>query len=241
MRLEKFFPFKEYINFPNTRMFWRSFGVCAKPVKFIGKNREAIEIPYYNFGHNTPDLQTQAVYKLSQATVNDGRELIFEIGPGESFSPLTIASGKANRTVIAFDPLHSPRDQYRYGTVDTELPTENSHSFAAYFKTNPNHLDPLQIAQAEHLFAFSPYPTALNNFIQLGAKLSRYSLVVPNPDQNVTSNLELSALPPEYRIQITKMKTKDIETFTGKVLSAFITGRYRKEDKIKVIEIKKID
>jgi uncharacterized UPF0146 family protein len=218
-----------YIGAENTKQVWNNLKDNIKQIEIRFGEKNKVKIPYFIFDNLSIDKQLDLIYSLSNATVRDHRDLIYEIGCGESLSPISSAAKEKNRTVIAIDSKNKPELSYRAGTISLEIPNPDKQSFAAYFNLDIKNVDTERLAKSKLVYSISPFPNSIENFIDFGTKISEEVIIIANPRQNLDTFKILNKIKTKnVELLINRMNTYQIAELIGTSESAFIDSESAK-------------
>ena len=229
--------FSSLPEFPHTANFWKKYGQLPQVLEYFHRG-EHIKIPAFYFLELPPERQLEIAHSLALATVNDRRELVYEIGFGQSLSPVDTAFAGKDRTVIAVDPKGEFYGRVRAGLESLKLPAPESYSLAALFKLYAGELTgSRKFPRSSWVQSFSPYPNMVKEIAATGSKLSDNVYVVLNPMAIEANSLDKMTknLPQGFACKIKHLTKTQIEELLGTTMSAFLGGTPT-EGKVPVLE-----
>ena len=188
--------------------------------------KENVKTPAYYFTELPTKFQIDAITRLAATAKAENKFLIYELGYGNSLSPLDSAGAGKNRVVLAFDIQGQFPGNIRLGTDSAKIPDQESGSFAAFFKIDVRDVikngNPIK---ANLAYSIVPFPNLTGEMIKLGLELSDNVYVVPNhlatkeyPPEDAIKNLPLG-----FSGEILMLTKSEIEEAIGTSKSAYIT------------------
>lgn len=211
----------------------------AKPLEFANPV-EKYALPVYYFTHLSRDEQLEICTKLAQSARRDHMYLAYELGYGNSLSPVDSAGADVNRAVLAFDVQGQTTEKLVRGTDTIKIPTPESNSFAAFFKLDFKSLPGLDgLPKADIAYSIAPFPNSFSEIANVGLQIANEVFIVSNPDKKLSGPIEqiLPGMPSGVKPEILMLNKSEVESHIGTSSSAFLGG-IQPGEKIPVIHIK---
>ena len=189
---------KEYVLFINpesiegavrTAEWWGKYGSSAvKIVQIFGG--EAENTPYYDMtAHLSSDPNRyreqalESLYGLVEATSDDGRELVLNVGPSSTLSPLQQSQLREGRTVIAVDLDYVPFKEYPDSLPNLQgrvEPSIRETSFAAFYKLDLFEIKPSKLKKPfDEAVLIAPNILDIRYLIEHTCDISKRVVVIP--------------------------------------------------------------
>lgn len=213
----------------------------AKPLEYADPI-ETHTVPAYFFTELSTEEQHKICTQLAQLARQDNMFLIYELGYGNSLSPVDSAGAGENRAVLAFDIQGKSIEKLVRGTENIKIPSNESNSFAAFFKLDFTSLPAQEdLPKADVAYSIAPFPNAIPDIVNVGLQLAGEVFVVTNPDTKFQGPIDVAIpnLPPGAKGQIIMLNKEEIESRIGTSNSAFLGG-IDADQKIPVIQVNKV-
>jgi len=218
----------------NTLKFWGVHSEHTTSIAVTNTRKVPIStIPYFLFNRS---LGQEGIYQLANATIQDRRELVFEIGPGESMSPVNCALNRNRRTVIAFDSHNKPEHSYVAGSIEITHP-QYEGSFAVLFNQNFKTLNTNKLPRVKRVQAIVPFPNTIDDIVTFGTQISEQVIIIPNPNQKYQTGELSHPLPQNSKSEVRNLSLLEIEKLIGTISSSFIDRRLPSNHRLPVIVI----
>jgi hypothetical protein len=186
--------------------------------------RVDIQLPAFSFVHLPEQQQLEIAQQLVDKAKNKGKKLIYEIGYGNSLSPLDTALTESDSLVLGFDPNGNFPKLIKSGTEEIKFPSSKINSLTALFSLNSNLLIKNNFPKADRVQCISPYPTMVKDMVNQGLELSDKVIILPNPNQIDSKEFQkiIDDLPLEYSGEIKYLSKEELINEIGTSSSKYI-------------------